>query len=144
MSNGIAQREIRLEICAVEHIADTMQIASRKNPILKKGTHARTFIHPPKEENKNKKADYAAANLGHLEQRADDPAIQPLTTKPSIIALTLALSKRHPEPARRPYATQSKDGAARAEPHEHSLDLIVGVVSRREDVRAAAHHRVEQ
>ena len=36
MANGIAQREVWLEIRLVDDIANPMQVASRKNPVLQK------------------------------------------------------------------------------------------------------------
>jgi hypothetical protein len=57
--------------------------------------------------------------------------------------IVLPLPERHPEPAQGPHAPKPEGGAARAEAHEHSLDLVVRMVPRREDVHVAAHHRVE-
>ena len=62
-------------------------------------------------------------------------------SKPTKVVLPLA--QRHPEPAQGPHAAQAEDGTARAKAHKHRLDLVVGVVSRGEDVHVVAHHRVK-
>ena len=39
MANGIAQGKLGLKICAVNHVVDTMQIASCQDSVLKGGIH---------------------------------------------------------------------------------------------------------
>lgn len=57
--------------------------------------------------------------------------------------IVLPLPERHTKPAQGPHAPKPEDRASRAETHKYSLDLVVRVVPRREDVHVAAHHRVE-
>lgn len=57
MANGIAQREVWLEIGAVDDIANLMQVASRENPVLKRKTrthHARVKNSVKKGEKKER------------------------------------------------------------------------------------------
>lgn len=86
-------------------------------------------------------AGFQNSVLGHFEQRADDPAIQALMSEPAKVVRPLP--ERHPEPAQGPHAPEPEHRAARAEAHEHRLDLVVRVVPRREHVQVAAHHLVE-
>lgn len=43
VANGVAQREVWLKIRAVEHIANTVQVASRENSVL--GAAAQMHLH---------------------------------------------------------------------------------------------------
>ena len=140
MANGVAQREFWLEIRTVEHVGDAMQIASGENSVLGRNARARMQTHHSTTQKKEYET-WCGADLGHAEQRTNDPAMQPFESKPAEIAL--ALAERHPEPTHGSHPAQSERRAARAEPHEHRLDLVIRVVSRREDVHAPADHRVE-
>jgi len=50
----------------------------------------------------------------------------------------LALAKRHPEPTHGPHTANPSAVAARAETHQHRLDLVVRVMPRREDAHLSS------